>query len=160
MNGTLPEIANGLSIRRATLADLPAIVRLMAEDHLGSQREHYSEALPPAYGAAFAAIDADPNNELIVATFDERVIGTLQLTYIQYLSYQGSRRAQVESIRIDANLRGQGLGSTMVEWAIARSRSKGCYLLQLTSNIARTEAHRFYERLGFKASHVGMKITL
>jgi GNAT superfamily N-acetyltransferase len=160
VNGTLPETTNNLHIRRATLADLAMIVWLMADDQLGGQREHYSDALPSSYERAFAIIDADPNNELIVATLNEQVVGTLQLTYIQYLSYQGSLRAQVESVRVDTSLRGQGLGSTMMTWAIARSRNKGCHMLQLTSNATRKAAHRFYERLGFVSSHVGMKREL
>lgn len=160
MKGTLPETIDGMEIRRATLDDLPAIVRLMADDDLGSQRERYAEPLPPAYARAFAAIEADPSQELVVATLEGQVVGTLQLTSIPYLAYQGGLRALVEAVRIDSQLRGQGLGGAMMGWVIARARAKGCHTLQLTSNKARTDAHRFYERLGFKASHVGMKLDL
>ena len=117
-------------------------------------------ALPASYAKAFAAIAADPNNELVVAVRDDAVIGVLQLTFIPYLTYQGGWRALVEGVRIDARHRSEGLGRLFFEWAIARATQRGCHLLQLTTDKARPEAKRFYESLGFQASHEGMKLHL
>jgi GNAT superfamily N-acetyltransferase len=146
--------------RTAIRADVPAIVHLLAEDELGAQREHYETPLPRTYYAAFDAIEANPNQELIVAECDGEVIGTLQLMYLPSLSYQGGTRAQVESVRVLERLRGQGIGARMMAWAIERARQRGCHLMQLTSHKSRVDAHRFYEKLGFTASHIGMKINL
>lgn len=109
---------------------------------------------------AFAAIQAHPDNELIVATLDGEVVGTLQLTFIPGLSFDGAWRAQVEGVRVREDLRNRGFGARLMEWVIARSRERGCHLIQLTSNQARVDARRFYERLGFKPTHVGMKLHL
>jgi GNAT superfamily N-acetyltransferase len=133
---------------------------LLAEDELGSQRERYETPLPQTYYDAFEAIQANPNQELIVAELNGQVAGTLQLMYLPSLSYQGGTRAQVESVRVRQALRGQGIGAGMMEWALERARQRGCHLMQLTSHKSRTEAHRFYEKLGFSASHIGMKINL
>lgn len=160
MEGLLPELSDNFAIRRASIDDLPEIVRLMADDELGSRRERFERPLPSSYTQAFAAIEADPNNELVVAAIGDKIVGTLQLTYIPYLSYQGSRRAMVESVRIDRELRSQGFGNRLMDWAIARARRQGCNMLQLASNKTRRDAHRFYERLGFVASHEGMKLML
>jgi len=149
-----------ITIRRATRADLPAIVRLLADDPLGSQREAYRDPLPEAYYHAFAAIDADPRQELIVVEHDGAVIGTLQLTFIPGLSFQGGTRAQIEAVRVDRDVRSHGIGGRLFEWAIGRAREQGCRLVQLTTNASRADAQRFYERLGFVASHVGMKLDL
>jgi GNAT superfamily N-acetyltransferase len=149
-----------LTIRRATEADLPRIVRLLADDPLGSQREAYRDPLPRSYYAAFAAIDADPRHELVVAELHGAVIATLQLSFIPGLAFQGGTRAQIESVRVDRALRGQGIGQRLFQWAIDRARERACRLVQLSTNASRTDAHRFYERLGFVASHVGMKLDL
>ena len=149
-----------LQIRLATRTDLPVIVRMLAEDELGAQRERYETPLPQAYYTAFEAIKADPNQELIVAELDGEVVGTLQLTTLPSLSYQGRMRAQVESVRVLQELRGRGIGARMMEWAVERARQHGCHLMQLTSHQSRADAHRFYERLGFTKSHIGMKINL
>jgi GNAT superfamily N-acetyltransferase len=149
-----------LHFRRATRADVPAIVHMLAEDELGAQREHYEMPLPQMYYTAFEAIAANPNQELIVAELDGEVVGTLQLMYLPSLSYQGGTRAQVESVRVLERLRGQGIGARLMEWAMERARQRGCHLMQLTSHKSRTDAHRFYEKLGFSVSHIGMKINL
>lgn len=149
-----------LTIRAATRADLPAIVRMLAEDELGSQRERFETPLPQSYYTAFEAITADGNHELIVAELDGQVVGTLQLTFLPSLSYQGRTRAQVESVRVQQRFRSQGIGAVMMEWVIERARQRGCHMMQLTSHDSRKDAHRFYERLGFKKSHIGMKRNL
>ena len=146
-------------IRIAARGDLPAIVRLIADDGLGRGRENLSDTLAPCSTEAFADIEADPNNEIAIMVLDGAVIGCLQLTYIPGLSRQGAWRAQIESVRIASRLRGQGLGRTFFEWAIARARDKGCALVQLTTDKSRAEAHKFYESLGFTASHEGMKLS-
>jgi len=149
-----------ISIREATIDDLPAIIRLLAEDFLGSRRERLENPLPESYTKAFREIESDPNNELIVAELNGEIIGTLQLNYTPSLSFRGSKRSTVESVRVDARYRGQGIGREMMLWAIERAREKGCTSMQLTSHKERKDAHRFYEKLGFKATHVGMKIGL
>lgn len=133
---------------------------MLADDFLGSQRERYQDPLPESYLKAFGEIDADPNNELIVAEFDDEVVGTLQLTYIPSISFQGSKRCTVESVRVDEKLRGKGIGREMMLWAIKRAKANGCVSMQLTTNNDRVDAHRFYESLGFSKSHVGMKLKL
>ncbi|MFN8511659.1 MAG: GNAT family N-acetyltransferase [Thermomicrobiales bacterium] len=149
-----------LLIRRATRADVPAIVRLLADDELGRQRENAAEPLPESYFAAFAAIDADPRQELVVVERAGEVIGTLQLTFLPYLTYQGGVRAQIEAVRVDRRYRDLGIGQRLFTWAIGRARAEGCHLVQLTTNASRGDAQRFYERLGFVPSHVGMKLDL
>jgi ribosomal protein S18 acetylase RimI-like enzyme len=149
-----------LSIRKAKIDDLPTIIHMLADDFLGARREKLQDSLPESYVKAFYEIESDPNNELIVAEQNGEVIGTLQLTYTPSLSYQGGKRATVESVRVDTRFRGQGIGREMMLWAIERARAKGCVSMQLTSHADRKEAHRFYENLGFKATHVGMKFAL
>src|SRR5690349_2525296 len=146
--------------REATIDDLPAIVQLLADDFLGQQREDLSEPLNENYLNAFREIEADPNNELIVAELDGKVIGTLQLVITPSLSYKGSKRSIVESVRVDSTLRGQGIGLKMMLWAIERAEQRGCVSMHLTSHNDRTDAHRFYESLGFSKSHTGMKKSL
>jgi GNAT superfamily N-acetyltransferase len=146
--------------RNACVEDLPAIVRMLADDFLGTRRERFEDPLPDSYLKAFREIDAGPNNELIVAEVDGEVIGALQLTFTPSLSYQGGKRCTVESVRVDASQRGKGIGREMMLWAIERAREKGCISMQLTTNNERADAHRFYERLGFKGSHLGMKLKL
>lgn len=149
-----------LGFREATREDLPEIVRMLADDFLGATRERYENPLPESYVKAFEEIDADKNNELIVAEIDGEIVGTLQITFTPSISLQGGKRATVESVRVDAEQRGQGLGKELMLWAIERAKSEGCYILQLTTNSERTDAHRFYENLGFEGSHLGMKIYL
>jgi len=148
------------NFRVASSDDLPAIVRLLADDFLGQQREDLSEPLNENYLKAFREIEADPNNELIVAELDGKVIGTLQLVITPSLSYRGSKRSIVESVRVDSSLRGQGIGREMMLWAIERAKQRGCVSMHLTSHNDRTDAHRFYESLGFSKSHTGMKKAL
>lgn len=151
---------HALRFRPATAQDLPTIVALLADDTLGATRERNENPLPTSYRDAFSAIDADPHNELVVACRDESVVGVLQLTFIPYLTYQGSWRALIEGVRVAATERGQGVGQALFEWAIERARDQGCRLIQLTTDKARPDALRFYERLGFTASHEGMKLHL
>jgi GNAT superfamily N-acetyltransferase len=146
-------------IRRATLDDVPAIVAMLADDPLGATRESPGDLTP--YQRAFAAIDADPNQLLIVADRNDEVIGTLQLTFIPGLSRQGATRALVEAVRVAASARNTGLGTTLMEWSITEARARGCVVLQLTSDKTRTDAHRFYtDRLNFTNSHEGFKLAL
>lgn len=151
---------SGVVFRPAQRADLPSIVRMLVEDDLGSQRERFEEPLPKSYFEAFEAIDKDPNHELIVAEMNGEVIGTLHLMFLPSISYQGGMRAQVESVRVDGKYRGRGIGGEMMKWAIERARERGAHLVQLTTHKSRQGAHRFYERLGFKGSHLGMKLEL
>lgn len=145
--------------RKATVNDLPIIVAMLADDKLGKKRENYQIPLPKPYIDAFKKIKADENQELIVVENETKeVIGTLQLTYIQYLNRLGSLRAQIESVRIKKGYRGKGLGKNMFEWAINRAKEKQACILQLTTDKKRPEAIRFYKNLGFTASHEGMKI--
>ena len=147
-----------LEIRAAVTEDVPAIVGMLADDPLGSQRESPDDLTP--YLAALDRLAADPNQHLVVAVREGRVVGTLQLTVIPGLSRKGATRSIIEAVRIHADERGSGLGTQLIEWAIAESRRQDCHLVQLTSDVTRTDAHRFYERLGFTASHVGFKLSL
>lgn len=150
-----------MEIREATAEDVPAIVRLLAADQLGATREQVDDGpLDPAYLDAFATIDADPHNLLVVGVDDDEVVATLQLTFIPYLTHRGSWRAQVEAVRVADSHRGQGLGEQLMRWAEDRARERGCGMIQLTSNRARGDAHRFYERLGYEATHEGFKRPL
>ena len=149
-----------LTIRKAARADVPAIARLLADDPLGSQREVAGEAMPASYLDAFEAIQRDPNQYLMVAELDGQVLGTFQMTFLRYLTYQGGLRAQIEAVRVADGWRSQGIGRQMMEWAIDEARRAGCVLVQLSTHSSRVDAHRFYERLGFAASHVGMKRML
>ncbi|MCB5178068.1 GNAT family N-acetyltransferase [Streptomyces antimicrobicus] len=150
--------ADGLTIRPATETDLPAIVAMLADDPLGATRESPDDLTP--YIEAFKELSGDPHQQLVVAVREERVVGTLQLTFLPGLSRKGATRALVEGVRIHADERGSGLGGVLMEWAIDTSRRADCRLIQLTSDATRTDAHRFYERLGFEASHVGFKRAL
>lgn len=151
---------SGVVFRPATRADLPSIVRMLAEDDLGSRRERFEEPLPASYYEAFEQIDSDPNHELIVAELDGEVIGTLHLMFLPSVSFQGGLRAQVESVRVEEKYRGRGIGREMMKWAIEKAQARGAHLVQLTTHKSREDAHRFYERLGFEKSHVGMKLSL
>jgi len=148
------------AIRRAVRADLVSIIQLLADDSLGAQREDVRLPLDAGYTAAFEAIDADPNQFLAVAADGAQIVGTLQLTFIAGLSRKGALRGQIEAVRVAAHLRGRGMGQELIEWAIEECRARGCQIVQLTSDNSRSDAHRFYERLGFAATHVGYKLSL
>ncbi|MFS8203203.1 N-acetyltransferase family protein (plasmid) [Streptomyces sp. CWNU-52B] len=147
-----------LEIRPAGADDVPAIVAMLADDPLGSQRESPEDLTP--YLTALDRLSKDPNQHLVVAVREGRVVGTLQLTIVPGLARKGATRSIIEAVRVHADERGSGLGTRFIEWAVERSRSEGCQLVQLTSDVTRTDAHRFYERLGFTASHVGFKLQL
>lgn len=148
-------------LRRAVRADLAAIVALIAADQLGASRDGVRSAADmAAYEAAFGVIDTDPAQLLVVAEADNRVVGTLQLTFIPGLARRGALRAQIEAVRVADSFRRDGLGSALLGWAIEEARRRGCALVQLTTDKSRTDAHRFYQRLGFIASHEGMKLAL
>ena len=149
-----------VTVRDATRDDVPAIVRLLADDALGAHRELIEDPVAPVYLHAFDDIAAQPGNDLLVAVFDDAVIGCLQLTIIAGLSRRGVRRAQIEGVRVSSNHRGEKVGEHLVLEAIARARAAGCGLVQLTSDVSRLDARRFYEKLGFKATHIGMKLAL
>ncbi|MCU1686217.1 MAG: family N-acetyltransferase [Amycolatopsis sp.] len=145
-------------IRQAIREDVEPIVRLLIDDQLGASRDSVDDLGP--YLKAFEDIDADPNQLLMVADLDGAVVGTFQLTFIPGLSRKGSLRGQIEGVRVHSGQRGSGLGGTLMKWAIDESRRRGCVLVQLTSDMSRVDAHRFYERLGFVASHQGFKLAL
>ncbi len=147
-----------LVLRDATMADLPAILAMLAEDTIPADRE--ADPSDPRYLAAFEAIDADLNQHLVAAELDGRVVGTMQLSFLPGLSFRGSWRGLIEAVRIVADLRGQRLGERMIQWAVEQCHARDCKLVQLTSSATRTDAHRFYARLGFVQSHVGMKLHL
>lgn len=148
-----------MKLRRATIAEVSSIVKMLADDKLGAKREDYREPLPKSYRAAFEHISADPNQELMVLEAENgMVIGTLQLSFIQYLTYQGGIRAQIEAVRIHRDYRGKGLGKMMFEWAIQRAQERKAHVLQLTTDKKRPEAIKFYCDLGFVDSHEGMKM--
>ena len=150
-----------MTIRRANVKDIKSIVQMIANDKLGQLREKYEEPLPHDYYDAFQKIDSDPNQELMVMEDDAgKIIGTLQLSFIQYLTYMGSIRAQIEAVRIHKDFRGKGIGQQLFKWAIQRANEKGAHLLQLTTDKKRPEALRFYEKLGFKTTHEGLKLHL
>lgn len=145
-------------IRPAAPDDIPAIVAMLADDPLGAHRESPDDLTP--YTAAYKRLASDPNQHLMVAVRDGRVVGTLQLTIVPGLSRRGALRSIIEGVRVHRDERGSGLGTRFIEWAVDESRRQGCQLVQLTSDTSRTDAHRFYERLGFTASHVGFKLQL
>ncbi|MGW4037179.1 N-acetyltransferase family protein [Streptomyces sp. NPDC004778] len=147
-----------LDIRPATPDDLPAVVAMLADDPLGAQRESPDDLIP--YQEALQRLADDPNQHVVVAVRQDRVVGTLQLTIIPGLSRRGSTRSIIEGVRIHGDERGSGLGTQLIQWAVDESRRQNCQLVQLTSDVTREDAHRFYERLGFTASHVGFKLAL
>ena len=148
-----------MNIRKAAIKDVPYIVSMIADDVLGSTRENYKNPLPESYYQAFENIDADPNqNLMVVENENSEIVGTLQLTFIQYLTYQGGIRAQIEAVRIRKDHRGLGLGKQLFQWAIEKAKAYNAHVLQLTTDKQRPKAVKFYEELGFKATHEGMKM--
>ena len=147
-------------IRDALATDVPAIVALYADDELGAGREQPGEPPAAEYRAGFAAVTADPRTRLVVADDDGQVVGTLQLTFLPHLVRRGGERAQIEAVRVASSRRGSGLGRELLSWAVERARERGCVLVQLTTDVARPDARRFYESLGFTASHLGLKLPL
>lgn len=149
-----------MEFRKANKNDVYSIVRLLADDELGSQRERFEEPLPAAYIEAFNEIELQGGNQIILAVENEKVIGCLQLTIIPGLARQGMKRAQIEGVRVDRNYRGKKIGERLFEEAISIAKSEKCGMVQLTTDKQRSDAHRFYEKLGFLASHEGMKLIL
>lgn len=147
-------------IREAVITDLPYIIKLMADDALGRQRENYTAPLGQCYIDAFNNIRNDKNSILLVSCDDEKVIGSLQITFTQYLSYKGSMRATIENVHVAESYRNLGVGTQLMKYAVNLAKGKNCSIVQLTSNKTRKDAHRFYERLGFHATHEGMKLSL
>lgn len=148
-----------MKFRKANSNDVFEIVKMIAHDKLGKLREDFRDPLPDKYYAAFENIDKDNNQELIVLENEEReIIGTMQLSFIQYLTYQGGIRAQIEAVRIREDQRGKGVGEQMFKWAIERAKERKAHLIQLTTDKKRPDALRFYEKLGFEASHEGLKL--
>jgi GNAT superfamily N-acetyltransferase len=148
-------------LRPARQGDVAAMVRLIAADQLGATRDGVRDAADlAAYTAAFDAIDADPAHILVVAELAGEIVGTMQLSFLPGLARRGALRAQIEAVRVADGSRGSGLGAGMIGWAIDEARRRGCGLVQLTTDKSRLDAHRFYQRLGFVASHEGMKLAL
>jgi GNAT superfamily N-acetyltransferase len=149
-----------IQFRIATVDDLPNVIRMLADDFLGGMREKVEANISENYVRAFREIENDLNNELIVAELDGKIVGAFQLTFTPSLSFQGGKRCTVESVRVDSSLRGKGIGREMMLWAIERAKEKGCVSMQLTTHKERENAHRFYEKLGFELTHLGMKLKL
>lgn len=162
MTTTVLELPSGsCTLRRATAADLDAILGLLSDDPISAARgDTGSDDDRPAYERAFAAIDADSAHQLLVATIDGQVVATMQLTVIPGLARVGASRLQIEAVRVRSDQRNLGIGAAMIRWAVAQAPVLGAALVQLTSDAARVDAHRFYERLGFTASHVGFKLAV
>ncbi|MCP3472791.1 GNAT family N-acetyltransferase [Bradyrhizobium sp. CCGUVB1N3] len=151
--------ADIISIRRARREDVAAIVAMLADDHLGRARERLEEPLPESYLGAFDAVDKNPGLTLVVAVDGTgRVVGCLQLAILPGLSSQGGSRGLLEDVRVASDCRSRGIGEQLVQWAVAEARAKGCNLVELLTHQSRTDAQRFYKRLGFTASHVGMTV--
>jgi ribosomal protein S18 acetylase RimI-like enzyme len=150
---------SSVTIRRARRGDVGIIVGMLADDPLGSARERLEDPLPPSYFAAFDALDSDPNINLVVAEDgDGTVVGCLQLCILLGLSSQGASRGLIEDVRVAAHWRSRGIGEQLVQWAVAQARAKGCKLIELFTHNSRVDAQRFYKRLGFAPSHVGMTL--
>lgn len=149
-----------LTFRLATEADLVTIVQLLADDSLGALREKVEPSLSDNYRQAFERIANDINHELSVAELNGEIVGTFHLTFIQYLTHQGGLRAQIEAVRVHSGHRGLGIGAQMFAYSIRRAKEKGCVMVQLTTDKKRPDALRFYESLGFVATHEGMKLKL
>lgn len=149
-----------LNFRKAIESDISNLVNLLADDDLGATREDISIPINQGYIDAFHSIEKDSNNELTVVECNDDLVGMLQLTFIPYLTHTGSWRCLIEGVRIARNFRGQGLGTRFIEWAITRATEKHCSIVQLTSDKQRPDALRFYESLGFEATHEGFKLKL
>lgn len=149
-----------LKFRLAIANDLIDIVKMLADDTLGATREQFDNQLSDNYFKAFENINKDPNQELTIIEMNGEKVGTFHLTFIQYLTHLGGLRAQIEAVRINSKYRGQGIGSKIFEYIIARAKQKGCNMVQLTSDKKRPEAIKFYETNGFVATHEGMKLKL
>lgn len=149
-----------IKFRIATEQDLDYIVAMLADDVLGSERERYEQPLPESYLKAFLAVTSDPNNELVVAYHENKIVGVQQITFTPYITHQGGWRATIEGVRTSSSVRGKGVGTKLIQWAIQRAKSRGCHLVQLTTDKKREDALRFYERLGFHATHEGLKMKL
>jgi ribosomal protein S18 acetylase RimI-like enzyme len=148
------------AFREATREDLPCMIQLLAGDPLGALREAAGDGVSPAYEAAFQAIAADPNHQLLVVEVEGTMAGFLQLSFLPHLTYEGGTRAQIEGVRVDEAFRSRGLGEALFGEAVRRARERGCHMVQLTTDLRRPDALRFYERLGFQATHHGMKLHL
>ncbi len=151
---------NHLTLRPATASDVPNIVQLLYEDEIGITREFLSDPLLPSYYEAFQDITEDKNQILLVVEYKDEIVGTCQLTCIPSLSYKGSKRLNIENVHVKKRVQGQGVGTWMIKKAIELGRERGCKSMQLTTNKRRPHAKAFYEKLGFKASHEGMKLSL
>lgn len=147
-----------VSIRPARREDVAAIVAMLADDHLGRARERVETPLPAAYYAAFERVERDPNLTLVVAESEGRVVGCLQLAVLAGISSQGGIRGLLEDVRVASDCRSRGIGEQLVQWAIADAKARGCNLVELLTHSSRVDAQRFYKRLGFAASHVGMTV--
>lgn len=151
---------SALAFRKARADDIAAIVALLADDELGARRENTSLPLARCYMDAFAAIEANPAQRLIVVEQDGDIVGTFQMSFLPGIALQGLLRGQIEAVRVAAGRRSAGIGAAMIRWAVEQCREAGCGVVQLTTNKMRHDAHRFYDRLGFKQSHFGYKLTL
>ncbi len=153
-------ILQNITYRAASLDDLPTIIQMLADDPLGQKRERYTEPISEKYLSAFEAIEKDKNNEVILACYEENIIGFFQITYIPYLTYMGKWRALIEGVRVHKSFRNQGLGKELILKSIELAKQKKCHLLQLTTDKKRPEAIAFYKAVGFVPSHEGMKFHL
>ena len=149
-----------LIFRRAAEADVPAIIRMLADDMLGSSREALGAGSLPGYLDAFRVIDADANQFLLVVDDGKEIVGTLQLTFIAGLARGGLKRGLIEAVRVASDRRGEKIGEAMIAWVLDKCRREQCGIVQLTTDKTRTDAHRFYDRLGFEPSHIGYKMML
>ncbi len=150
--------AEAVSIRPARREDVAAIVAMLADDHLGRARERVEDPLPASYYEAFARVERDPNLALVVAEIGGSVVGCLQLAVLPGLSSQGGSRGLLEDVRVASDCRSRGIGEQLVQWAVTEARARGCNLVELLTHQTRVDAQRFYKRLGFTASHVGMTV--
>ncbi len=151
---------NKLAFRLANKEDLLQILCMIADDPLGNKRERFEIPLPDYYNKAFEKIKENSDHELTVVLMDNEIVGTFQLTFLQYLTYKGGLRCQIEAVRVKSELRGTGIGKKMIEYILDRSRKKGCHMVQLTTDATRPDALKFYKAMGFKPSHIGLKFHL
>ena len=153
-------VADDLRFRRAVADDLDALIAIFAADRLGGHGDTTDPRVRPAYAAAMAEILAAPGDRLYVGEIGGRIVATAQLSFVTALPHRGRRRAIVEAVQVVEDLRGRGIGARLVDFLVAQAREGGAGVVELTSNAARRDAHRFYERLGFTRSHVGFKLHL